>query len=80
MNCDAKIKWHHKDSRNLVQLVVMLVSTYTSNLTEVNGAPDSMTQQQEKWFQMEGLPRKAMDSALESKLIPRQAYKHKDQV
>lgn len=29
MNCDAKIKWHQKDSRNLVQLLVMLVSTYT---------------------------------------------------
>lgn len=58
----------------------MLESTYTSNLTGVDGAPDNMTQQQEKWLQTEGLPPKAKDSALESKWIPRQAYKHKDQV
>lgn len=38
-----------KNSRNLVQLLVMLVSTSTSNLTGVNGAPDNMTQQQKKW-------------------------------
>lgn len=67
MNCDAKLKGHQKDSRNLVQLLVMLVSTYTNNLTGVNGAPDNMTQRQEKWLQKEGLPQKAKDSALESK-------------
>lgn len=48
MNCEAEIKWHQKYSGNLVQLLVLLVRIYTSNLTGVNGAPDNMTQQQEK--------------------------------
>lgn len=76
MNCDAKIKWHQKDSRNLVKLLVMLVSTSTSNFTGVNGAPDNVTQQQEKWLQREGFPQIAMDSALQSKSIPSKEYKH----
>lgn len=42
-------------------------SEHLHNLTGVNGAPDNMTQHQEKWLQKEGLPQKAMDSALESK-------------
>lgn len=48
MNCEAEIKWHQKYSGNLVQHLVLLVRIYTSNLTGVNGAPDNMTQQQEK--------------------------------
>lgn len=69
------MKWHQKEGRNLLGLLLfMLVSSHTCNLTGVNGAPDNMTHHQEKWFQKEGLPQKAMDSALESKSIPTQTY------
>lgn len=55
VNCDAKMKWHQKDGGNLlVQLLLVLVSIHIGNLTGVNGAPDNMTYQQERWFQKEG--------------------------
>ena len=77
MNCGTKLKWHQKESRNLlVQLLRMLVSAHTSNLTAINGAPDNVTHQQEKWFQKEGLLHKAMESALEIKSSPNQPNKH----
>jgi len=64
MKCDANMKWHQKDGRNLLfPLLLMLVSTHIINFTGVNGAHDNTTHQQEKFFQ-NGRFQKALDSAM----------------